>query len=311
MPQVNFLDRLIPAYRQKALTRALQNETLLKNSGYFTKNEFDDFKDKMINAYRRVGRTSAPVMHTDEYGVQPFLDEGVYKNQGATGTSMGAVAPGSRAGYAKVTYGYPKLEDAEKYGAVPMDELSPEFNRTRKQEFSRMPEYQYGNFRMHLKPEVKSRVTIHPFDSYYQWPDAVSAYQPHASYFPVPYETENPEDYVGAMMDAPNPSLEQYWEALELPSEERARTLRERNLSTLHLLSGQDPSAYIEAHIHGPVTAQDVDFIERPKRKWDRHWVVLPDGISLSEREFIGRMADKYNIRLLDAEEYEPIPVEW
>lgn len=305
MPSLTLLDRLIPAYRAKALTRALENETALKNSGYLTKQEFDDLKDKMVKAYRRVGRTSAPVIHADEYATPAFLADGEYKNQGVTKNSGGTLSP-EREVYARSTYGYESLPEAEKYGVVPMDEISSLIDETRKKRYHMLPEYQYGHYRIHLKPEVKRRATINPFDSSRQWPMNIKNFPdaPHRTFFPVPYETENPEDYVGAMMDAPNYCLMNFWESVDMPQDARARLLRERNLSTLYLLQGNDPMAYVESHVHGPVMAEDVDFIEMPKKKWDRPYV--PKKTGMSEKENLRRWADRYNIKLLDSEDYTP-----
>lgn len=303
MPRANLLDRLIPAYRERALTRALENETALKNSGYMTKQEFDDFKEKMIKAYRRIGKTSAPIIHADSYGTPEFLDAGVYKNQIEAKRSNGHYEPEWRAAYALQTYGYPQLAGAEKYGVIPMDELSRNFNDTRKAHFSMMPETNYGHFRIHFKPELKKRATINPFDSSRQWPVNVeyAPQGPHRTFFPVPYETKNPEDYVGAMMDAPNYRLTEAWDKMNTPVDERARYIRERNLSTLDLLRGNDPVEYVESHIHGPVRAEDVDFIETPHSRWEQ-----PSWKGDSERDYLRRWADRYNIRLIDSEDYNP-----
>lgn len=292
MPTI--LDRIIPLYRKRVLQRAKENEDALRAFGAYSPAEFNDLKDRMLKAYKTIGTTSAPVVNTRLTGLGKFLRSGEYRNLGSTGVTIGENMPASRLRYSNSTYGYDQLPGAEKYGTVPMDELSEVNNEGRLQRGSVSGD-EYGEFRIHFKPNLKRYATINAFDSINQWPDNPRE-MVHANLYPIPYLPDDPEAYIGAFMDAPvGRMVDEFREMGWTPSAMR-NEMRVRNDEVARLMEGRNKYEYIESHLHGPVTRDDIDFIEVLDHKHDAK---LPD------------IADRYNIMFRPYAEYRsPRPLD-
>lgn len=288
------LDKIIPLYRKRVLQRAKENEAALKASGAYSPAEFNDLKDRMLKAYKTIGTTSAPVVNTRLTGLGKFLRSGEYRNLGSTGVTIGENMPASRLRYSNSTYGYDQLPGAEKYGTVPMDELSEVNNEGRLQRGSVSGD-EYGEFRIHFKPNLKRYATINAFDSINQWPDNPRE-MVHANLYPIPYLPDDPEAYVGGLMDAPSSALvadylDNGWTPDAINNETRVR-----NDEVARLMEGRNKYEYIESHLHGPVTRDDIDFIE-----------VLNNDDMDAARE----LGNRYDVRFVPADEYRsPRPLD-
>lgn len=285
---MTILDRIVPAFRGRALQRAARNEKALRDFGIYTSNEFNDLKDNIVEAYRQIGHTSAPVINMDKYAFPKFLKEGQYKNQGATGNSSGDYSPKSRLRYSNDMYGYESLPMAEKYGSIPMEEL---YTPEAWDKANHIPGSEYGPVRIHLKPNMKRYSTINAFDSINQWPDN-SRTIPHAYLGAVPYEVEEPERYAGAFMDAPLPDVVEGLKEMGHTDDAIADMMRIRNDETLRLLQGRNPNDYVEAQIHGPITPDDIDFVEAKER------IYAGDDIRIKFPE-LDDLYDKYGIQFI------------
>jgi len=293
MPTI--LDRIIPLYRKRVLQRAKENEAALRASGAYSPAEFNDLKERMLRAYSNVGRASAPVINMKGSDLRKFMRSGQYRNLGSTGVSTGEDDIGARLRYSNAIYGYEDLPVAEKYGTVPMDELSGKVDESR---MSRgvVPGSEYGEMRVHLKPNLKSYATINAFDSMNQWPDNAPG-MPHRDIMPVPWVTDDHEAYVGALMDAVSPSAEEEFIGMGWTPDAIRNETRARNEETLSLLEGRKPYEYIEAHVHGPITRDDVDFVETLS------WYNSPEAFQ--------NIANRYNVRFMPASEYSsPRPLD-
>lgn len=258
MPTI--LDRIIPLYRKRVLQRAKENEDALKAFGAYSPAEFNDFKDRMLKAYRNVGTTSAPVMNTNLPNLKKFLKAGEYRNLGSSGVTNGENDIGARLRYSNAMYGYEDLPGAEKYGTVPMDEVSY-LSDDNRMEDGTVAGMEYGAYRIHLKPNLKPYATINAFDSINQWPDNAPGL-PHRGLMPVPWVTDDHEAYVGALMDVPSKEAEAEFIDMGWTPDAIRNEIRVRNDETLRLLEGRKPDEYLESHLHGPIYRDDVDFIE-------------------------------------------------
>lgn len=288
------LDRIIPLYRKRVLQRAKENEAALRASGAYSPTEFNDLKDRMLKAYQRVGTASAPVMNTNLSNLKKFLKSGEYRNLGSTGVSTGENDLGARLRYSNSVYGYEDLPGAEKYGTVPMDEVSYLSDGNRMEDGT-VAGMEYGDYRIHFKPNLKPYATINAFDSINQWPDNAPGL-PHHDIMPVPWVTDDHEAYVGALMDVVNPAAEEEFLEMGWTPDAIRNELRVRNDETARLLEGRKWDEYIESHLHGPVYRDDIDFIE-----------VLDNDDMDAARE----LSNRYDVRFVPAAEYRsPRPLD-
>lgn len=288
------LDRIIPLYRKRVLQRAKENEAALRASGAYSPAEFNDLKERMLKAYRNVGMASAPVMNTNLSNLKKFLKSGEYRNLGSTGVSTGENDLGARLRYSNSVYGYEDLPGAEKYGTVPMDEVSMQADANRADDGT-VAGMEYGAYRIHLKPNLKPYATINAFDSMNQWPDNAPGL-PHRDIMPVPWVTDDHEAYVGALMDVVNPAAEEEFLEMGWTPDAIRNELRVRNDETARLLEGRKWDEYIESHLHGPVYRDDVDFIE-----------VLGNADMDAARD----LGNRYNVRFVPYSEFRsPRPLD-
>lgn len=288
------LDRIIPLYRKRVLQRAKENEAALRAFGTYSPAEFNDLKERMLKAYQHVGTASAPVMNTNLSNLKKFLKSGEYRNLGSTGVSTGDNDLGARLMYSNSVYGYEDLPGAEKYGTVPMDEVSTQADVNRLDDGT-VAGMEYGDYRIHFKPNLKSYTTINAFDSINQWPDNAPGLS-HRDIMPVPWVTDDNEAYIGALMDVPSPKAEEeFLEMGWMPDAIRNET-RVRNDETARLLEGRKWDEYIESHLHGPVYRDDVDFIE-----------VLGN----ADMDAVRDLGNRYNVRFVPFSEFRsPRPLD-
>lgn len=293
MPTI--LDRIIPQYRKMVLQRAKRNEDALRNFGAYSTVEFNDLKDRMLKAYKTIGTASGPVVNTNLGNLKKFLKAGEYRNLGSTGVSTGENDILARLRYSKSVYGYDALPGAEKYGTVPMDEVSYLSDDIRMED-GMLPGSEYGAYRIHLKPNLKPYATINAFDSINQWPDNAPGL-PHRDLMPVPWMTDDHEAYVGALMDVPSKDAEAEFIDMGWTPEAIRNETRVRNDETLRLLEGRKPGEYLESHLHGPVYRDDIDFIE-----------VLDNDAMDAARE----LGNRYNVTFMPRIEYRsPRPLDY
>lgn len=292
------LDRIIPLYRKRVLQRAKENETALRASGAYTPAEFNDLKDRMLKAYQRVGMASAPVMNTNLSNLKKFLKSGEYRNLGSTGVSTGENDLGARLRYSNAVYGYEDLPDAEKYGTVPMDEVSMQSDLNRLDDGT-VAGMEYGDYRIHFKPNLKPYATINAFDSINQWPDNAPGL-PHRDIMPVPWVTDDHEAYVGALMDVIGPAAEKEFLGMGWTPDAIRNETRVRNDETARLLEGRKWDEYLESQLHGPIYSDDIDFIE-----------VLGNADRESDRDAMRQLGEQYGIRFTPYTEYRsPRPLD-
>lgn len=292
MPTI--LDRIIPLYRKRVLQRAKENEATLMASGAYSPAEFNDLKDRMLKAYRNVGMASAPVMNTNLSNLKKFLKSGEYCNLGSAGVTNGENDLGARLRYSNSVYGYEDLPGAEKYGTVPMDEVSWLSDENRMEDGT-VAGMEYGNYRIHLKPNLKPYATINAFDSMNQWPDNAPGL-PHHDIMPVPWVTDDHEAYVGALMDVVSPAAEEEFLGMGWTPDAIHNEMRVRNDETARLLEGRKWDEYIESHLHGPVYRDDIDFIE-----------VLGN----ADMDAAQELGNHYDVRFVPAAEYRsPRPLD-
>lgn len=119
----------------------------------------------------------------------------------------------------------------------------------------------YGEFLLRLGDSSKRLCTLNAFDSNPQWPSYQRAFKSSdGCLYPVPYMTDRPSDFVGCLMQYPEPAEV---ERRHLGDGGRKFT-RDRNLETLQLLEGRHPTGYVECHVHSRVLATDVNVYSSP-----------------------------------------------
>lgn len=292
------LDRIIPLYRKRVLQRAKENEAALRASGAYSPAEFNDLKDRMLKAYRHIGTASAPVMNTNLSNLKKFLKSGEYRNLGSSGVTNGENDVGARLRYSNAMYGYEDLPGAEKYGTVPMDEVSW-LSDDNRMEDGLLPGVEYGDWRIHLKPNMKPYATINAFDSINQWPDNAPGL-PHRNLMPVPWMPDDHEAYVGALMDVVSPAAEEEFLGMGWTPDAIRNETRVRNDETARLLEGRKWDEYLESQLHGPIYRDDIDFIE-----------VLGNADRESDRDAMRQLGEQYGIRFTPYSEYRsPRPLD-
>lgn len=279
--KLTILDRIIPEYRKILKEQSSKNFEALRNSE--GEGWFNNHKNRLLNAYNRINKTN-PVTNMWEEDFARFLKDKEFKNMFQSGNSGGANEFTDRQGYSKKVYGYPEeFLKKEKYGTIPIEEFSE--NR------QKLPK-SYGQMRVHFKPEIKERTTINVGDSSNQWP-SVSSYYVSKNLRPIPYGLEDPEEYIGGWMDG------DYF------------FTRDRNGKIARLLEGENPDDYIEAHFHGDITPEDVDFVEfdpelfKNRGYWTDYepWMRTDEGIE----EHILEPASRYGIRFVNPKDYKPV----
>lgn len=263
--KLTLLDKIIPAYSSRARSMALENELRLKKSGLMTSNEIAAQKQNLIDAYKKI-KVAPPAIRMEASDLVGFLRDKRYKNLAEAGHSNGAEENAARYQYSNRVYGYPELQQAERYGYVPLEDTpAASMNYLDKIKFYH-PASAYGNVVVHLKPEVRERSTMSPFDSDRQW--GSPTYREMSEYgrlFPIPYDMDDPEEFIGGFLESPT-STEEEAIADNLQEPEflswRREAIRGRNQSILDLLNARDPVEYVEAHVHGGILPEDVDSIE-------------------------------------------------
>lgn len=270
-PKVEAKKAGIPeGFVERAKERSRQNLELLSNCGIFSISELASLKKAMVEAYEKLTRTSAPVINVMPETLLAFLKDGTYRTFGETGTTNGDPETRARLDYTSRTYGYESLKDCEKYGTIPVEEVNPNSPLHSIPLHERF-QARYGHIQLRLKPEVGQRTTVNLMDSAHQWGlDGTWKNQGFGQLFPVPYRTDTPEDFVGCLMSPPTPS-----ELKNLKDPESSwhdydkECVRARNFKLLAIMEGKDGHEYIEAHVHGEVTPEDVDSVV---------YIVLPEG---------------------------------
>lgn len=245
-------------FLDRAAERALDNERRLMASEVFTKAEYAVLRGSIADAYKELAKTSGPVINMTPEVLLAFLKEGAYKPFGASGKTNGTPDTEQRLDYTKRTYGYDSLEACEKYGTVPVEEVNKEcplYGIPLEKRFTS----RYGTVLVELKPEVGSRSTMNVLDSGHQWGlDGQWEKNGFGWLFPVPYRTEDFDKFVGCLMSAPTPVEESDIRAGNDWGKYAAQCIRDRNYKILKVLQGMDAHDYVEAHIHGEVTPEDV-----------------------------------------------------
>lgn len=244
-------------FLERARERSKRNLEALKDSGVFKTSEFEALKAMMTDCYKMVGKTSAPVINVTPEALLSFLKDGSFKTFGESGSTKGDPEAEKRLDFTSRTYGYKDLKDCEKYGTIPVEEVSkdcPIHGIPLEKRFTA----RYGSVLLKLKAEVGERTTMNLLDSSMQW-GLNGEWQKNCFgwLFPVPYRTDKPEDFVGCLMAPPtNGELK---EIVGGPySEDFRKGVRNKNYKLLALLSGKEGHDYIEAHVHGDIVPEDV-----------------------------------------------------
>lgn len=247
------------AFIEAAKERSKENLGVLKSCGAFTSEELEELKTRMTAGYKRLSKTSGPVIHMTQEALAAFLKDGTYRTFGEVGTTGGTPDEQARLDYTKRTYGYEDLKSCEKYGTISVAEANPGTPAAYKKEIAAEV---YGSFQVKLKPEVGNRTTINLLDSGHQWGvDDLWKTNGFGWLFPVPYRTEDFDDFVGCLLAVPTPR------ELKIIKSDDSRafyfkdSVRIRNNRLLELVEGMSGNDYVEAHIHGEVTVSDVESV--------------------------------------------------
>lgn len=274
-------------FLERARERSKRNLEALKDSGVFKTSEFEALKTMMTDCYRMVGKTSGPVINVTPEAFISFLKDGSFKTFGESGSTKGDPEAEKRLEFTSRTYGYKDLKDCEKYGTIPVEEVNkdcPIYGIPLEKRFTA----RYGSVLLKLKPEVGERTTINLLDSAMQW-GLNGEWQKNCFgwLFPVPYRTDKPEDFVGCLMAPPTDG--ELKKIAEGPySEDFRKGVRLKNYKLLCLLSGKEGHDYIEAHIHGNISPEDV--VEA---------VFVPDCVKgFKNWEEAEKLASVYNIKV-------------
>lgn len=313
--KLTLLDKIIPAYSSRARSMALENELRLKKSGLMTTNEIAAQKQNLINAYGSA-RMVPPAIRMGASDLASFLRDKRYKNLAESGHSNGAEENGARYQYSNRVYGYPELQQAEKYGYVPLEDTPAASAAYLNKVNFYHPASAYGDVVLHLKPEVRERSTMSPFDSDRQWGSPTHrAMSEYGSLYPIPYDMDDPEEFIGGFLEPPTSTEEEavadnLWEPTFLSY--RRDAIRGRNQRILDLLNAQDPSEYVEAHVHGDISPEDIESIELDPQtaassmELDRFLGFddfFPDDYDAVQNLIYDRAAP-YNIKFYTPEEY-------
>lgn len=250
---------ILPEYDRKARDRAAENEARLKGCGAFTLSEFNDFRERLLAAYCRLMHASRPLIAIGSMELQGFMGSGEYLTQVELGRTHGTDDVNCRREYSDTVYGK-RNAPYERYGiAHPVG--------------CRLPRQllRFGDSVLELHDNLKDVSTINAFDSNIQWP-SYQRLDPTSDgvLYPVPYVTDQPECYIGCLMQYPN------------MAEVESRKFKDggklavhcRNMEVLQLLEGNHPTGYIECHVHSRVTTADAnvysfDWYDKHKRDYE------------------------------------------
>lgn len=273
-------------FAERSKERSAQNLKLLASCGAFTSSELSALKKAMVEAYEKVSRTTAPVINLTPEALLSFLKDGEYKPFGESGQTSGTPDFEMRAEYSKRTYGYEDPKGCEKYGTIPVEEVNPA-SPLHKVPLSERFQARYGKVVLRLKPEVGARTTINLLDSAHQWGlDGTWKLKGFGQLFPVPYRTDSAEDFVGCLMAPPTPnSLENLTDQESLWHDYVKGCVRDRNFKLLAIMEGKDGHKYVEAHVHGRISLEDVKEVVSEE---------LPDELK--------KLAESKGIKVVDAE---------
>lgn len=253
--------KLPDGFVERAMKRSEENIKALASSGVFSSSEFEKLKSDITEAYLKLTGTSGPQLFMTLEALIGFLKDGRYRTFGDLGVTKGDADSARRVDYTKRTYGYEDLKDCEKYGIVPVEEVNPD-SPVRQVPMERRFCARYGTFCVKLKKEVASRTSINLLDSAHQW-GVDGAWKSHGYgwLFPVPYKPEGPSLFVGCLMSPPTPpELAEMARGGEM-ADYFKDCIKLRNQSLLFLMQGRDDHDYVEAHVHGEVTPEDIDTV--------------------------------------------------
>lgn len=254
------LEKLMTRCTKKAAFRSARNLEALRRSFAFTPTEQRELKEELVELCKKIAQTSGPVINMEPGALLRFFNDGEFKPFGDSGLTNGTADKELRAEYSERVYGYPSLEGAEKYGLIPVwevDEASPILELP----MYKRPGARYGKLSVHLKASVGARTTMNVMDSGNQWGEGFELRR-FGNIYPVPYRMENPEGIVGCLLAVPTENELREIEERGPRREQFIADIRQRVLDILALLKGLDLKNYVEAHIHGPVSVDDIDFVE-------------------------------------------------
>lgn len=220
----------IEGFRQRAKARSDRNWEALEKSGAFA-GSLRLLQLELLDAYWHCVSLS-PCIAMPKAAFDSFMAAGEFHPFGATLTFSGTVDLASRQEYSRRVYGYDDIRTAEKYGYMPVNDCSLLSA--------------YGDVRVKFKPEVMQRATVLPGDSGSQW----AGWESRRFGWLHPLAVGMP-DCIGCLLPAPTPNE---LEDLDMYRDDIAARCK----GVIRLLKGMDDSRYVEAHLHGKLTPDDV-----------------------------------------------------